>query len=197
MPFVWKTQITIKDEKGAQSRLTYYAEYAQETLDAPTIEVFGPADHARYIARLLDRLIGGVITNISINLNVPLPDGIKANAESSSDVEQGITLTYGVLQILNPGTAEETAVPTTWKRRIRIPTWKEDFLLETGELDQAAYYAALPTLFPAPDFGNQKDIFAEFTGFDGSSIEDVGSGTDQRGNPLGFSFEAKENFRSR
>lgn len=85
---VWTINYTIVDEKNKTSSTEANLPDATTLADAKL--------WAAEMAKLLNPLITGAITKISISLDVALPAGIRAAAASGSDVEEGGRFQFGV-----------------------------------------------------------------------------------------------------
>ena len=94
--------LTLKDEKGKTSRMTFNAQGTQEEV----------TNLAQEVARRADICIGGVISKITVTVDVPVPAGVKTAAATDSDVEEKLKFNFRTYQ----------NKPTM----ITIPTWRAD-----------------------------------------------------------------------
>ena len=78
---VWSMGFTIQDENNKKAVTRFYA---PDTLTAAQA-----AEGAQLLAGLIDAVVGGKITSISLCLIVALPGGLKANPAANTDVEEG------------------------------------------------------------------------------------------------------------
>jgi hypothetical protein len=94
---------TIQDAPGSESIVRIHM---PNNTEIATFKIF-----IQNTAVLIDALIKGKITNLSVGLGVDLPGGIKSAPDSSADVEEGARFIFNAA---NGGSA-----------RLRLPTFDE------------------------------------------------------------------------
>lgn len=147
--------LTVKDDKGEESVVTLYS------TDSFTLAQLVGA--ALAIAPLVKNLLDGGIVSASLSIDVDL-SGIAgiSDIEPNSDVEEGALFFF------------ETA--TGFDKRNRIPTFKEEFVIEgtkkvdTSDLVVAAFTNAV---IAGLSVGGTTVTFTDNRGVDLASLEDA------------------------
>lgn len=128
---------------------------------------------AQEVVKLVDAMIGGIVTRVGLAITVPLPSGINIAPNSASDVEEG-----GFFNFRTAG---------GYRTSMRIPTFLEALIspgsadIDTSDPDVAAFVSAM------------------ITGIDLTAATPVaGTGTvtpsDSRGDDIVALTDAKEQF---
>lgn len=128
---------------------------------------------AQELVKLVDAMIGGIVTRVGLAITVPLPSGINVAPSSTSDVEEG-----GYFNFRTAG---------GYRTSLRIPTFLESLIsagsadIDTSDPDVAAFVSAM------------------ITGIDLTAATPVaGTGTitptDSRGDDVVALVDAKEQF---
>lgn len=165
---IWQVNLTIRDEKAQSANHRIYIQDA-DVQDGAELSIVV----ARTYAALLDPFITGQITNVGIVGNVTLPPTIKGTPNTTSDVEEGLIVTYN----------NENR---TGNFRHRIPTFREDLLASPTSL---ADYLTILGISPAQDPFFLMQNTTDWNGGAGVST------SDQRGVYLDYGLRVKEQFK--
>jgi hypothetical protein len=132
MAQIWSGSITVLDAKNHTAEIRVY-------LNAPDIigeEADDPAEFLQALASMLDDYLDGQIVHLSASRVIPLPDGLKAAPIPIADVEQGARVIWRT----------DNGVPL----RNTFPTWSEDHILVTGDVDITTGVADVLLMFTNP-----------------------------------------------
>lgn len=132
MAQIWHGAITVRDAKNQTATIGLY-------LSAPDVISEGaddPAEFLQALASMVDDYLDGQIVGIAASRIITLPEGLKAAPIPVSDVEQGARAAFR--------TDNGVAVQTTF------PTWSEDYILQTGDVDITTGVADILLMFTNP-----------------------------------------------
>lgn len=132
MAQVWSGSITVRDAKNQLALIKLH-------MSAPDVITEGRADPAEFLQELavmLDDYLDGQIVGLSASRIIQLPEGLKAAPVPTADVEQGARVSWK--------TDNNVPLKTTF------PTWSEDYILLTGDVDITPGVADVLLMFTNP-----------------------------------------------
>lgn len=126
----WKISVSIKDDKGKRSTLSYYL--------ADEVEFSEVETYARDHALTLNPLIEGAIVKINVSHDIGLPAGLRAEPNPVADVEEKMKLSF-----LTDDLKTVTHAIPTFSRSFSAYNFGEERVLDLLEPEAAAYLSLL------------------------------------------------------